>query len=157
MSQETTGLVALVAIVVAALALLLALWLALRVRSLGRRSAAPRAQAAPDVVAALEREVTRVDGLSRSLDEVQRRLPEMVEQDRHAVQHVGVVRYNPFEDTGGQQSFALALLDDKADGVVLSSLHSRQQSRIYLKAITGGTSDTQLSKEEAEAVRRASA
>ena len=53
----------------------------------------------------------------------------------------GLVRYNPFEDTGGQQSFAMALLDGAANGVVISSLHSRQQTRIYLKTINAGRAE----------------
>ena len=74
---------------------------------------------------------------------------------RIAIQRVGVVRYNPFADTGSNQSFALALLDARGDGFVLSSLHSRQQTRVFLKSISGGKADTALSEEEAEAIRRA--
>ena len=65
-----------------------------------------------------------------------------------------MVRFNPFEDTGGQQSFALAMLDARGSGVVISSLHSRQATRVYLKQITEGKSDTQLGNEEAEAIRQ---
>ena len=74
---------------------------------------------------------------------------------RHAVQRVGLVRYNPFEDTGGNQSFALALLDADANGVVLTSLHSRQATRVYLRTIVAGRCDAALSAEEAEALRQA--
>ncbi len=74
---------------------------------------------------------------------------------RRAVQHVGLVRYNPFEDTGSNQSFALALLDEDANGIVLSSLHSRQQTRVYLKEIVAGRCEAALSAEESEALRRA--
>ena len=55
-----------------------------------------------------------------------------------AFQRVGLVRYNPFEETGGNQSFALALLDADGDGWVLSSLHARSGTRVYAKAITAG-------------------
>ncbi len=68
---------------------------------------------------------------------------------------VGLVRYNPFEDTGGNQSFALALLDGRGDGFVVSSLHSRTGTRIYAKAIAAGASDTALSEEESAALRQA--
>lgn len=90
-------------------------------------------------------EIEAVAGSVRSAEAVGRR----------AVQHVGLVRYNPFEDTGSNQSFALALLDADADGVVLSSLHSRQQTRVYLKEIVAGRSEAALSAEETEALRRA--
>jgi hypothetical protein len=74
---------------------------------------------------------------------------------RHSIQHVGLVRFNPFEDTGGNQSFALALLDADADGILLSSLHSRTATRVYVKAILAGRSDAQLSAEEVAALRDA--
>jgi hypothetical protein len=72
-------------------------------------------------------------------------------------QRVGLVRYNPFEETGGNQSFALALLDAEGNGWVLSSLHARTGTRVYAKAIRGGRSDAGLSEEETAAIRQASA
>lgn len=71
------------------------------------------------------------------------------------VQHVGVIRFNPFADKGGDQSFAVALLDDHADGVVFSGLHSRTDSRVYAKPIVGGNSTYPMTEEEKEAVKRA--
>jgi hypothetical protein len=76
---------------------------------------------------------------------------------KKAVQKTGLVRYNPFEDTGGNQSFAVALLDANGDGVVISSLHARQNTRVYAKAIAGGRSEAALSDEESEALRNAMA
>jgi hypothetical protein len=72
------------------------------------------------------------------------------------VQRVGIVRYNPFEDTGSNQSFVLAMLDAEGDGFVMSSLHSRQQTRVFVKQLAHGKADTALSKEENEAIRLAS-
>ena len=69
----------------------------------------------------------------------------------------GLVRFNPFEETGGNQSFALALLDADGDGWVLSSLHARSGTRVYAKAIVGGRSDTGLSEEETTAIKQAMA
>ena len=68
---------------------------------------------------------------------------------------MGLVRFNPFEDTGGNQSFALALLDAHGDGVVVSSLHARTLTRVYGKAVAGGKSEAALSDEESEALRQA--
>jgi hypothetical protein len=76
---------------------------------------------------------------------------------RRMFQRVGLVRYNPFEETGGNQSFALALLDGAGDGVVVSSLHARAGTRVYAKAVSGGRSEAAMSEEEAEAVRQAMA
>ena len=74
-------------------------------------------------------------------------------RSRGSLQHVGVVRFNPFEDTGSDQSFAIALLDDRRDGIVLSSLHGRGQTRVFAKPVEGGESKHQLSDEEAQAIR----
>lgn len=72
------------------------------------------------------------------------------------LQHVGFLRYNPFSDTGGDQSFCLSLLDGQGSGIVLSSLHSREQTRIYAKPIRRGKSiGYTLSKEERVVIQNA--
>jgi hypothetical protein len=78
----------------------------------------------------------------------------MIEQrTRRSLQHIGLVRFNPFEDTGSDQSFAIALLDDRRDGIVVSSLHGRANTRIFAKPVADGTSSHNLSDEEAQAIR----
>ncbi len=72
------------------------------------------------------------------------------------LQKVGFLRYNPFGDTGGDQSFCLSLLDGHDNGIVISSLHSRDQTRIYAKKIDSGQSkDYTLSKEERAVIKKA--
>lgn len=71
----------------------------------------------------------------------------------HYVQKIGLVRFNPFKDTGGDQSFSLAALDSQNNGFVFSSLHSRSGHRIYAKAIREGKSEKhELSDEENQAI-----
>lgn len=72
-----------------------------------------------------------------------------------AVQRVGLVRFNPFDDTGSDQSFALALLDAGGDGVVLSSLHSRTATRFYAKPVKAGRTTHALTTEEQQALAQA--
>ncbi|HEX7171526.1 MAG TPA: DUF4446 family protein [Candidatus Limnocylindria bacterium] len=72
---------------------------------------------------------------------------------QRSLQHIGMVRFNPFEDTGSDQSFAIALLDDRRDGVVISSLHGRSNTRVFAKPVADGGSPHNLSDEEAEAIR----
>ena len=72
-----------------------------------------------------------------------------------SIQKVGMVRFNPFDDTGGDQSFAVALLDSVDNGIAVSSLHSREGTRIYAKQIIKGESRNHLTEEEREAIRRA--
>ncbi len=73
------------------------------------------------------------------------------------LQKVGVVRFNPFagEGDGGDQSFAIAILDEKDNGFVISSLHARTETRVYTKPIADGKSNYHLSEEEAQAVKHA--
>ena len=71
------------------------------------------------------------------------------------VQHVGVVRFDAFQEVGGQLSFAVALLDGNGNGVVLSSLHGRQETRVFAKPIRGGESEVALTVEESDALRQA--
>lgn len=68
---------------------------------------------------------------------------------------IGIVRFNPFQDSGGDQSFSIAWLDDEANGVVLSSLHHREGTRVYAKPIEGGQSSYTLSNEEQAALKQA--
>lgn len=72
------------------------------------------------------------------------------------LQKSALVRYNPFGDTGGNQSFALSLLDAEGNGFVVTSLHSREHTRVYAKEVRGGSQDkTEYSKEEQEAIASA--
>jgi hypothetical protein len=71
---------------------------------------------------------------------------------RETLQHLAVVRYDAFGDTGGQLSWSVALLDDKGDGVVLTSINSRNDARSYAKEVKGFASDAKLSPEEQEAI-----
>lgn len=72
-----------------------------------------------------------------------------------SVQKIEVVRFNPFKDTGGDQSFAIALLDNSDSGLVISSLYSREGTRVYSKPVEKGKSKYQLSDEEKMAIERA--
>jgi len=72
---------------------------------------------------------------------------------RKTIQKTGVVRFNPFNDVGGNQSFAIALLDEKNNGFVISSLFAKESNRVYAKAVREGKSDHQLSNEEIEAIK----
>jgi hypothetical protein len=71
------------------------------------------------------------------------------------VKRMGIVRFNAFDDVGGEQSFALALLNAERDGVVVSSLYGRQDARLYAKSIVKGEGERPLSDEERRAVDKA--
>lgn len=103
----------------------------------------------------LERHAHDIDELSRRLDALNKLQHELEAITHRAIQKVGVVRYNPFADTGGDQSFAIALLDSQGNGIVVSSLHSRTDTRVFAKPVQAGRSRYQLSDEEQDAIRKA--
>jgi Protein of unknown function (DUF4446) len=72
-----------------------------------------------------------------------------------ALRHVAVVRYDAFGDMGGRLSFSAAVVDDHGDGLVISSIHARGESRTYAKGVVGGTSDATLTPEEQQALAAA--
>ena len=151
--DDIAGPIAVVALAVATLALLVAI---AALRRAGRAATGAAARAADP---AMERYATaqaaRTEALTAAVTGLREQATAADAGLRHAVQHVGLVRFNPFEDTGGRQSFALALLDSGADGIVLSSLHSRTATRVYVKAILAGRSEAPLSEEELAALRDA--
>lgn len=146
-----------VALAVACLVLLLAvIALVRRTSRLDRRlRGLTRGEDGRSLEAVLDAHLDRVDRVARELDELAARSAVLEQTQRRAFQRIGLVRFNPFEETGGNQSFALALLDQRGDGFVVSSLHARAGTRVYGKAIAGGAAESTLSAEEAEALRLA--
>ncbi len=84
---------------------------------------------------------------------------ELGDQGRDGLSHIqrlALLRYNPYDDTGGDQSFSVALLNKKGDGVVVTSLHSRSGTRVFGKPVVSGKAEKyQFSKEEAEVLKKA--
>jgi hypothetical protein len=71
------------------------------------------------------------------------------------IQHVGLLRYNPFSHTGGDQSFVLALADHEGNGAIVNSLHAREGTRVYAKPLVGWESIYTLTEDELEAIGKA--
>ncbi len=148
------------AVIVLAIAIVgLAAWLAVlqrsesRLRSRLRRILSDNGSTGLDEV--LARQATRIEQLSSRVDALNALERELETSSRRALQKVGVVRFNPFPDSGGDQSFAIALLDQGGSGVVVSSLHGRAETRIFAKQVTNGRSTHSLSDEEQQAIREA--
>jgi len=70
-------------------------------------------------------------------------------------QKLGVVRFNPFDEMGGEHSFSLGLLDDRDCGVIITGLHTRERTRVYVKSVKNGKSTIELSREEKKALKLA--
>ena len=105
----------------------------------------------------LDANLELVHQVSEDLDDLTARTARLEVQSASYVAHVGLVRFNPFPDTGGNQSFALAMLDGTGDGFIVSSLHSRTGTRIYAKAVAAGKAESSLSAEESQAMDLAGA
>jgi hypothetical protein len=158
--SSTTGIVALAAGGVAVVALLLALVLAFKLRSLrraqrivlgdsGAQDIAAHATALQRSFADLHAYVEDVTAaLHGRMEEAERRLD-------GALAHRSLVRYDAYNEMSGRQSTTIALLDASRSGVVLSSIHHREQARLYAKQVVDGRPELELSPEENEAVRLA--
>jgi len=103
----------------------------------------------------LESHLDTVARVVDDVDDLAARSDVLEARSERAFQRIGFVRFNPFEDTGGNQSFALALLDAREDGIVISSLHTRTATRMYAKTVQAGRSDGAMSDEENQAVELA--
>lgn len=97
-------------------------------------------------------QIVRLEKAVRSLHATSKRQEAAIGS---TVRNVGLLRYDAFEDVGGRLSFSCALLDDDGTGVVLTSINGRQETRVYAKPVTAGTSSYNLSTEEQEAIRQA--
>jgi len=151
LGQIVVGLCAVVVILIVAV-----VSLARRTRRLDLRlHGVTRGEEGRSLEAILDTHLETVFQVARELDGLTERTSALEVAQRRSFQRVGLVRYNPFEETGGNQSFALALLDAGGDGWVLSSLHARSGTRVYAKAIKAGRGDGALSEEETAAVRQA--
>lgn len=90
--------------------------------------------------------------LQAQIDELRKTSEILTEKSQVAKRYVGLVRYDAFEDVGGAQSFALAIYDEKGDGVVLTSVIGRADCRVYCKPLVRGRSERTLSQEEQRAI-----
>ena len=143
-------------LVAAVLVLLLAAVLVLSIR-LGRTRRSYRALLAGDEGGSLQKildaHIGQVRSANARMDELNSQYAYLEQRTRGSLQHIGLVRFNPFEDTGSDQSFAIALLDDRKDGIVISSLHGRANTRIFAKPVENGGSRHALSTEESQAIK----
>ena len=150
-SGSTLTLVALVAIGLSVVAVLYA------IANAGRAGAAVGGRVRLDetlrgILQGQSQQIQRLERAIRALHAVDKKQQTQIEG---SVRKVALLRYDAFEDVGGRLSFSCALLDDHGNGVVLTSINGRQETRVYAKPVTQGTSSHNLSLEEEEAIRRA--
>ena len=154
-SSSTAAWIAIGAAAAAAVALLLTLWIWLRVRRVKANQAVLLGVENSDLVDFAVSLQGRIDDLHRAVDEVAAGLVRVDRRADDSVRNISIVRYDAYEDAGGNQSASLAVLDSQRTGVVVSAIQGRDYARIYMKELDRGRPSVALSPEEAEAVERA--
>ncbi len=96
-----------------------------------------------------------IKDLEENIENVSEGLQNVKEMAILSLQKVGIIRYNPFEDAGGDQSFSIALLDANNNGFVITSIYGREGNRVFAKPVKDGKSNYPLSGEEEEAIKKA--
>lgn len=99
--------------------------------------------------------ISDLNKLDNSVEQIEKYLQNAEKRLRQSVQQVGIVRFNPFEDSGSNQSFAIALLNEKGSGVVVSSLYGRDKIRVFAKPVLNYKSEYPLSEEERKSIEEA--
>ncbi|MCJ7739115.1 MAG: DUF4446 family protein, partial [Anaerolineae bacterium] len=110
-----------------------------------------------DLAVALDNLTARLTDTSARTERLVARVEQLDVAVSQTVQGIGLIRFRAFQDTGGDQSFALALTDGEGNGVVVSSLHGRDAMRLYAKPVQGWHSPKALSGEEEQALAEARA
>src|SRR3989338_10063768 len=110
---------------------------------------------AQDLEELLAQEIKQTRKLEEALNELREEYEKTRDIALRSIHKFNILRFNAFHDTGGNQSFAMALLDAKNSGVILSNLYSREGPRIYAKPVDNGKSKYDLSDEEQSALKEA--
>lgn len=146
--------------VLAGLVLLLIIWVtflsvALRNQGRGKKKVLEAVKADKDILVVINNLLAEVDQINEKQNRVTTTTNEHQEILSTVIRHVGVIRYDAFSEVGGSLSFSTALLDDNGDGLVLSAITGRSESRVYAKPVSEKESTHNLSKEEQMAITQA--
>ncbi len=99
--------------------------------------------------------VRRIEELEKTIQDLSQEVASCKQALKKAVSRVGIVRFNPFQEKGSDQSFSFALLDEQGNGIVVTSHFFKEYNRVYAKPIFQGKSEYALSAEEKEALQKA--
>ncbi len=153
LDPDVVAWIALGAASVACLALLFALISLLRLRRMRKHYELLQGEDGTEsFITAVSRKVAEVEELRGDVEQVRTHVESLRLDVADAIRHVAVVRYDAFNDMGGRMSFSAALLDDAGDGLVISSINGRTETRTYAKGVKDGASDAVLSPEEEQVI-----
>jgi hypothetical protein len=155
LAPNTSATLVVVALGAAVLAVAIAVGAHLRLSRVQRRYRVLWAGGEKDVAAVLSDQSGQIADLRSDAEQVHAQLTQTVGDVEQSLRHVAVVRYDAFGDTGGRLSFSAAIIDDRGDGLVISSIHARGESRTYAKGVVESDSEVTLSPEEQQALAAA--
>lgn len=160
--SSTVGIIALAAALVALIAVIVAVVALMRLRRLRADQLLVLGDSSErDIVGHAADVERRVDGLQAGIDSLSRALFERIREHEGrldgSVSKTAVVRYDAFNESSGHQSSSVAMLDDRGNGVIFSAILQREQARVYVKPVEGGSSTYELSPEERHALEQARA
>lgn len=125
------------------------IWLIFRLRSLFKK------ESNSDFLKAFKKIQSIQQGNSDDITLINKKISGLEADGLKHIQNVGLVKFNPYGETGGDHSFSLTLLNGEKDGIIITSLHSRQATRVYVKGVAKGKSSIELSKEEEKSLKEA--
>jgi len=108
-----------------------------------------------NLIKVIEKVLDSTKGNAKKLKVLEKELANFKEEGTYHVQRVGLVRFNPFDEMGGDYSFSLTLLDGNDTGFIITGLHTRERTRVYIKDVKKGKVKMKLSKEERKALDKA--
>ena len=128
------------------------IWVVTTEKRLKRFFVGKKAKDLEDTIVALENEIVKLDNAKKNFE---REVSLINLKLRKSIRGLETIRFNPFPDQGSNQSFAIGILNEEGDGLVISSLYSRERMSVFAKPIKAGKSEYELSTEEKEALKRA--
>ena len=137
--------------ILAGVVAILAIWLVIMERRLRKLFAGTKARNLEDMIGDIGKHMVELGEMQSQIND---HLITVDERLSKSIRRVETVRFNPFLDAGSNQSFAISFLNDRGDGVVLSSLYARDRMSIFANPITGGKSEFELSVEEKEVLKK---
>jgi hypothetical protein len=152
LASNTSAALAVVALGAAVLAVATAVGAQLRLSRIQARYRVLWAGGEKDVTAVLSEQSGQIADLRSDAERLRAQLTRTAGDIEQSLRHVAVVRYDAFGDTGGRLSFSAAIIDDRGDGLVISSIHARGESRTYAKGVVESDSEVTLSPEEQQAL-----
>ena len=128
------------------------IWIIMTEKRLKRFFLGKKAKDLEDTILILEE---NIETLKKAKENTEKELTKINTKLRKSIRGLETIRFNPFPDQGSNQSFAIGLLNEDSDGVVISSLYSRERMSIFAKPVKAGKSEYELTEEEKEALQKA--